>query len=97
MGMFDYVNFSMPCPECGTALNDWQSKSGECTMATVNPDGLGCFYESCPKCKAWIDFTRDTPPVPARPAPYTREEVEAMGFKMIVTKRDKPPAARSSE
>lgn len=35
MGMFDSV--MLPCPKCG-ALNEAQSKGGDCTLAVYRPD-----------------------------------------------------------
>jgi hypothetical protein len=82
--MFDYVNFEMPCPNCGETLNRFQTKDSECTMDTVEPDGIGNFYALC-KCKHWVEFSRPRPPghMP-REKPLTREEVEALGFVLHV-------------
>ena len=44
MGMFDYVNFKMPCPTCGTEVNEFQSKDLGCDMMTVEPEALMNFY-----------------------------------------------------
>jgi len=84
MGMFDYVNFEMPCPACGEALRRFQTKDSECTMGTVEPGGIGNFYALC-KCKHWVEFSRPRPPGPMpREKPLTREEVEALGFVLHV-------------
>lgn len=84
MGLFDYVNVSMPCPECGTMLPEFQSKDRVCQMETVEPDALMNFYTNCQQCKEWIQFARPSAPIrPHRSTPYTREEVEAMGFVHI--------------
>lgn len=86
MGMFDYVNVSMPCPNCGTVIDQFQSKDDACNLDTIEPDGLACFYESCCKCGAWVEFNRPRPdPAPKRDKPWTREEVESMGFVLCVT------------
>ncbi len=82
MGMFDYVNFAMPCPNCGDMLTKFQTKDSECTMGTVEPDGIGNFYTLC-KCKHWVEFSRP-PGHMLREKPLTREEVEAMGFVLHV-------------
>ena len=80
MGMFDYVNVSMPCPNCGDEHKSFQSKEGRCDLGLIEPDGLDCFYSYC-KCGTWIEFSRFRPEqVPLRDRPRTREEVEAMGF-----------------
>lgn len=80
MGMFDYVNVSMPCPNCGEVIEQFQSKDAACELDTVEPDGLQCFYDYC-GCGAWVEFSRPSPEgMPKRDRPRTREEVEAMGF-----------------
>lgn len=80
MGMFDYVNVSMPCPNCGAVVDNFQSKDGACDLDTIEPDGLACFYASC-RCGVWIEFSRPRPEqAPRRDRPRTRDEVEAMGF-----------------
>ena len=57
MGMFDYVDYEMKCPECGHKVKDFQTKDTSCTMGTVKPHQTIHFYASCPneKCRAWID------------------------------------------
>lgn len=82
MGMFDYVNFRMPCPKCGKEVGDFQTKSTECTMRTVDPTICGCFYSRCDACKTWIEFDREVAVTPPRPEPFTVSEVLAMGFTM---------------
>ncbi len=85
MGMFDYVHFKMPCPECGCTTNEWQTKDSDCELDTVEPDGVYCFYAVCKGCGAWIEFARpDPPPVPTRQEPLTKDEVLALGFEMSV-------------
>lgn len=85
MGMFDYVNFQMDCPQCGKRLFGFQTKDDNCTMDTVEPDGLQNFYIDCPQCKAWIEFSMARPKSDARETPLTKEQVEALGFVMEVT------------
>jgi hypothetical protein len=87
MGMFDYVNFKMPCPKCGTELNDFQSKDLGCDMKTVEPDALVCFYDQCMKCRTWVEFSRDYPAHEKRPEPLTEEQVIALGFTKHVKER----------
>lgn len=88
MGMFDYVHFTMPCPNCGAELSSFQSKDAGCTLDTIEPDGLGGFYAYC-KCKSWIAFERPMPDrPPLRDKPLTREQIEAMGFVMSVVTPD---------
>lgn len=91
MGMFDYVNVEMPCPNCGKVHKAFQTKENGCTLDTIEPDGLGYFYSYC-ACGAWLEFNRPRPEkAPLRERPRTREEVEAMGFVLSVTARDKTP------
>lgn len=88
MGLFDYVNFRMACPKCGGAVGPFQTKEQACDLATIEPDGLTQFYGFCDHCGAWLDFSRPRPPSPPpRPAPLTREQVEAMGFVLTVKPR----------
>ena len=85
MGMFDYVNFKMPCPNCGAGVDGWQTKDSTCSLELVEPDGLMRFYASCPECDAWLEFSRPTPQhYPDRREPLTRTEVEAQGFELSV-------------
>lgn len=35
MGMFDYVNFKMKCPECGTEVASFQTKDLSCNHCGV--------------------------------------------------------------
>lgn len=85
--MFDYVNVSMTCPNCGAEHKSFQSKDERCALDLIEPDGLSCFYTYC-NCGTWIEFHRPRPePAPTRERPRTREEVEAMGFVLSVTKR----------
>ena len=91
MGMFDYVNVEMPCPNCGELHKAFQSKEERCELDTIEPDGIGRFYSYC-KCGAWIEFNRPRPEqAPRRTRPRTREEVEAMGFVLSVTMPNKTP------
>jgi hypothetical protein len=79
MGMFDYVNVEMPCPHCDKPMRGFQTKDSACEMDTVDPDGIANLYATCQNCKRWIEFSRPTPSQP-RETPFTREEIEAMGF-----------------
>ena len=86
MGLFDSVNFEMPCPKCGKLMDNFQSKDGKCGLGIVEPYSIGNFYSVCPNpdCRLWVDFSRHRPRIPLRDPPFTREEVEAMGFVMTV-------------
>ena len=65
MGMFDYVDFTIPCPNCGTTVTDFQSKDGDCELQHLTvkelieqSDGNVRFYSNCPNgsCNMWIEF-----------------------------------------
>lgn len=58
MGMFDYVNFMMPCPECGTIVRNFQSKDRECFMDLLEINEVWNMYSSCSKCGRWIELSR---------------------------------------
>lgn len=85
MGLFDYVNFKMPCPRCGSEVGDFQSKSAGCDMVTVEPEAVTNFYSACDNCKAWIEFSRERPESKPREVPLTPEQVAALGFQMEVS------------
>jgi hypothetical protein len=88
MGMFDYVNVTMQCPNCGKQHDSesFQTKDEGCDLVVIEPDSLQCFYAAC-QCGTWIEFSRPLPEQPPlRDRPRTREEVEAMGFVLSVTK-----------
>ena len=92
MGMFDYVNFKMPCPSCGAGVDGWQTKDSTCSLELVEPDSLTRFYASCPGCNAWLEFSRPTlPHHPGSREPLTRSEVEAQGFELSI---ELAPAAK---
>jgi hypothetical protein len=57
MGMFDDVNYECTCPMCHAKVSGFQSKSGDCTLDTVEPTEVSNFYAPCSKCGCWIDFT----------------------------------------
>jgi len=61
MGMFDWVNFKASCPNCGTEVTGWQTKSTGCSMATVTPAEAGNWYSSCSKCGLWIEYNAEYP------------------------------------
>ena len=57
MGMFDYIRFKMECPNCKTLMKDFQSKDGGCFMYLLNFWEVNNFYDSCGKCRTWVEFT----------------------------------------
>lgn len=56
MGMFDWVQFEMPCPKCGKRVSGFQSKDGACELANVLPWTVDRFYVDCRHCKTSIEF-----------------------------------------
>lgn len=85
MGMFDYVHVQIECPDCGTTLNDWQSKDAACCMDVISPEQVDRFYASCDNCGRRVEFsrakTRDN--FTLRDKPYNSTEVTEMGFKLV--------------
>lgn len=62
MGMFDYVDFIVECPECGSLMRDFQSKDGPNNLDHLQPWEVNNFYSSCESCGAWIDYFSDHEP-----------------------------------
>ena len=77
MGMFDYVNYEMGCPECGSKVSDFQSKDGMCILGELEYWEVDNFYSQCKNCHLWIDFSRETP----------KEKVPIENFTMATSKR----------
>lgn len=85
MGMFDYVNFKMQCPNCGRETENFQSKDGKCWLETVEPDTVDEFYTMC-RCDTWIEFSRVSTieNKKHREIQLTKTELESLGFTLIV-------------
>jgi hypothetical protein len=56
MGMFNLVNFEMNCVNCDTKVKEFQTKSGDCSLSTVNFATVDNFYAICPGCNSFIEF-----------------------------------------
>ena len=56
MGMYDLVNYKANCKRCGSRLDGFQSKDGECLLEFLNPPEVRRFYTSCDNCDLWHDF-----------------------------------------
>lgn len=56
MGMFDYINFSCKCPNCGNDVTGFQSKDGNCMCEIIEPITVSNFYSKCDDCDFWIEF-----------------------------------------
>jgi len=59
MGIFNCVDFECTCPVCHHKVDDFQTKDGDLSMATVKPKSVSNFYAPCGKCGCWIEFTRN--------------------------------------
>lgn len=57
MGMYDEVDFQYDCPNCGTTVEDFQTKDTECTLDLVSPVRPDGFYAACSSCNTWLQFT----------------------------------------
>lgn len=95
MGMFDWVNARMDCPQCGRPVDGFQTKDLSCQAREVDPTWVSNFYSLCEGCKLWIEFNRPENAVyqeslttVLRANPYTIEEIEEIGFKMTVEKEN---------
>jgi len=87
MGMFDDVNVEIDCPKCGSTLNHFQSKDGNCELEKIDPENVLSFYDFCTVCKLHVSFDRRVSKTPCRNTPYTLAEVEEMGFKIDTKER----------
>lgn len=56
MGMFDWVDFEMDCPLCGTHMEEFQTKDLDNTLSFVKISKVNSFYDVCPRCGLWITF-----------------------------------------
>ena len=56
MGMFDYINFKIKCPNCKSNLNNFQSKDGSCVLNHLEFWEVDNFYDSCPICNTRIEY-----------------------------------------
>lgn len=79
MGMFDYINFTCACPNCGEPVKGFQSKDAGCEMETIPYWEVDNFYTNCDKCDTWIEYYRKAP------KPFTPIE----HYKMTFKKREK--------
>ena len=88
MGMFDYVNVQMDCPFCDEPLVEFQTKDYFNTLSCVEPEEVANFYTKCDNCGEWVEFVRKRPERKCREIPFSREEIEAMGFKLCPLPKD---------
>ena len=82
MGLFDNVNVKLPCPDCGTQVEGFQSKDRDCILDTIDPNCVKSFYSSCPNCERQIKYRRNVPMRKARSRPFTLYEIEDLGFEL---------------
>ncbi len=64
MGIFDYINFEMPCPKCGNMIDGFQSKDRDCSLSTYNFWQVNHFHALCASCGKWIEVNRKNHVVP---------------------------------
>ena len=57
MGMFDNVDGEFKCPICGFLLTDFQTKSEDCIMDTLDFRLCDFFYTACPECDSWVEVS----------------------------------------
>ena len=66
MGLFNWVNYEMKCPECGHLVTGFQTKDESqipLYLETVEVNQiLSKFYSECDNCGLWIEFFFKTPP-----------------------------------
>lgn len=61
MGMFDYVEFEMKCPQCKNCIKEFQTKDFDCSMDTYTVKDVplnGEFYSYCDKCEISVRFSK---------------------------------------
>lgn len=63
MGMFDYVEYEMSCPNCGETVKGFQTKDGERLLGLLQIGEVNTFYSYCVNCGLSITFTRKGPKV----------------------------------
>lgn len=64
MGLFNYVDYKMNCPECGHLIDGFQTKDESIVplyMKHVTFDQVSRFYSSCGNCGLWIEFALKRP------------------------------------
>lgn len=84
MGMFDYVNVNLKCPNCGEKVGGFQTKDGSCVLGHLNFNDVMNFYSDCEKCKCWIEVNVNKNSIPEKNyVVYTRKEKE--GYKRVGT------------
>ena len=65
MGMFNWVNYQMNCPECGHLVTGFQTKDESLVslyLENVEINQIGKFYSECDNCGLWIEFILKRPP-----------------------------------
>jgi hypothetical protein len=64
MGIFNYVDYKMNCPECFHLITDFQTKDESIVslcMETVSLNQISRFHGSCNNCGLWINFVLKRP------------------------------------
>ena len=60
MGMYDNINYECTCPVCQGKVNNFQSKSGDCVLDTLEPTQVENFYSLCGECGCRLEFNIKT-------------------------------------
>jgi rRNA maturation protein Nop10 len=58
MGMYDHVEYTDSCPECGYIISVFQSKDRECLLDNLSVDEVNNFHEICPVCGGFVEYKR---------------------------------------
>lgn len=62
MGLYNYVNFTMPCPNCGSSVDEFQTKeigdAGAVRMHVVAIESVKILLGQCPHCRLYIELDR---------------------------------------
>lgn len=88
MGVFDNVNFTMDCPECGTNMTGFQTKESQYMLGLVEITDVHNFYNMCYKCNTWVELDRPYQEVErGHLPPKTLKDAESIGYVLRHRKR----------
>jgi len=93
MGMFDWINVKINCPNCDKPLGGFQSKDSNCALDLIDPDYVVNFYTTCNHCKKWVEFIRPNFPEVHKPrdTPFSLKEIKELGFVLAKESRYRLP------
>lgn len=59
MGMYNWVDFEIECPNCGGKIDSFQSKPWNGKLERLDPWNVEEeFHDGCDQCGAWIEYVR---------------------------------------